>query len=241
MTKTHSTRRWIAGAAVALAALATARRTGPCGRLQDHRARGAGRRLGPARPRGRAVDAGREAGRAGADHQRRRCRRHDRPRAADQQQQGRRQRADGHRQGHGLGRVHQQVAGHADPGHADRAPDRRVRSAGGVRRFETADHGRPGRDVQGQPGIGVVGRRAGRRGRPVDRGDDRAGDRRRARQVQLRRVQQRRRGAGADDGRPPHGRPGRLQRVRGADRRRQVARARDHRRRSGSTASTSRP
>ena len=43
--------------------------------------------------------------------------------------------------------LHQQVAGHADPGDADRAADRRVRGAGGAGRVEPADDGRPGGDA----------------------------------------------------------------------------------------------
>ena len=106
--------------------------------------------------------------------------------------------------------------------------DRRVRGAGGAGVVESEDDGRPRGHVQGQSRLGLVGRRSCRRRRSAHRRHDRAGDRRREREVQLRRVRQRRRGAGANARRPRHGRHGRLQRVRRADQLGQAARARDH-------------
>ena len=175
-----------------------------------------------------AVDAGGQARRPGAGQQCGRRRRHDRARAAHQQQQGRRQRADGHRQGNGVGDLHQQVAREPFQRHADREVERRIRSARRAGIVEPEDDGRPHGDVQGQSRLGVVGGRPCRRRRSAHGGDDHSGRRRRCRQVQLCRLRQRRRGAVADARRTRHRRHGRLQRVRLADHRGQAARARDH-------------
>ena len=85
--------------------------------------------------------------------------------------------------------------------HADRAPDRRVRSAHGADVLALSNARRPAARVQGQPRVDLVGRRLRRRQRPDPGRADRGRRRRRAAARQLHRVLGRRRGARRDPGR----------------------------------------
>ena len=60
-------------------------------------------------------------------------------------------------------------------------------------------------EAEVRPGLGLLGRRLGRRHRPYPGRPDRQGGRRRSDQGQLHRPFRRRRGAGLDPGRPCHG------------------------------------
>ena len=210
--------------ATALACGSRARRPGP-GRDQgpgDHRAGRSRRRLRPARP----VDAGGApgqaagGGRAGPEHPGRR--RHDRPRPVRHQGLAQPQPARG-RARHGRGDRDQQVAGHARPGAAAGAADRRVSAPGGCSGLADQVGGRPAGAVQGRPGLGELGRLRAGQPRPHPVRADRQGGRRRRRQDELHRRRCRRRDAGAGHGRPPHRRDRRPQRDGAADPDRQAA------------------
>ena len=88
------------------------------------------------------------------------------------------------------------------------------------------EHGGPHCQAEGGPGLGVLGRRLGRRHRPHPGRPDRQGGGSRSDQGQLHRPFRRRRGAVGDPGRPCHRRHQRLRGIRAADRRWQAARPR---------------
>ena len=121
----------------------------PCRRARgadDHRRGQYWRRLRHPRPHRADAAAGRKACRQCRGDERPWCRRHDRPRPADQ----RRPSVDAahRRPRHGRRGDHQQVAGFAGPDQASRAPAGRVPAAGGCGRFADQVARRPG---QGRP------------------------------------------------------------------------------------------
>ena len=69
--------------------------------------------------------------------------------------------ADRRRLRHGRRDPHQQVAGDARPGDADRAPDRRVRGDRRAGRLRHQGHGRARREAEGRSRLGLLGRRLG--------------------------------------------------------------------------------
>ena len=133
------------GAAVALA-LGDGR-SGPCAaaRTQGDGAGSARRRVGSDRA-GDAAGAGRRRYRAQRPgHQRGGRRRQRRHRAVRQRRQGRRQPVDGERVCHGRRAGHEQVAGDARPGDADRAPHRGDPGHRGAGEFADQDGAGSGR------------------------------------------------------------------------------------------------
>ena len=95
--------------------------------------------------------------------------------------QGRPERGDDRRHGDGRRHHHRQVAGQPVAGHADRAPDQRIRRVRGAGELAAQDDGATwSRSSRRNPGS-VVGRRLGRRHRPHPGRPDRAGGRRRRR------------------------------------------------------------
>ena len=169
-----------------------------------------------------------------------RRRRNGRPAAVHQPVERPAQRADGRRHGHGR-RDHRQQGGEQSyRGDADRAPDRRVRGAGGAGGLAVPDGAGFRRRAEGRSDQGSGRGRLGRRLRPHPVRPDRQDGRRAGDQPFLRALRGRRRGAGSTARQPGGGGHLRLRRIRRTGEGRRAPAARHLRRQAARKASTRR-